>query len=61
MPTVSPMLSVRRGAQAVAFYEAEFAATVLFRIDDEASGAVVAQLSIDGAEFSANSGSGLNF
>jgi len=51
MPTLSPMLSVRRGAQAVAFYEAAFGATVIFRIDDDASGEVVAQLSIAGAEF----------
>lgn len=44
------MLSVRNGAKAVEFYKAAFAASELFRIDDE-SGAVVAQLSIDGAEF----------
>lgn len=48
--TLSPMLSVRRGAQAVAFYQAAFGADVLFRIDDD-SGAVVAQLSVAGAEF----------
>jgi len=51
MPTsLAPMLSVRRGAQAVTFYEAAFGASVLFRIDDDA-GAVVAQLAVDGAEF----------
>jgi PhnB protein len=49
-PTLSPMLSVRRGAQAIAFYQAAFGAEVLYRIDD-AAGEVVARLSIAGAEF----------
>jgi len=44
------MLSVRRGREAVDFYQAAFDAHVLFRIDDD-QGAVVAQLSADGAEF----------
>ena len=44
------MLSVRRGAQAIDFYAAAFGATVGFRIDAP-DGAVVARLSIDGAEF----------
>jgi PhnB protein len=44
------MLSVRKGAQAVEFYKKAFGATELFRLDD-ASGAVVAQLTVDGAEF----------
>jgi PhnB protein len=48
--TISPMLSVRRGAQAVEFYKAAFGAAELFRIDD-ASGAVVARLSVGTAEF----------
>ncbi len=48
--TIAPMLSVRNGARAVEFYKAAFAATELFRIDAE-DGAVVAQLSVDGAEF----------
>jgi len=48
--TIAPMLSVRRGVQAVEFYQAAFAASVLFRIDAE-DGAVVAQLSAGGAEF----------
>jgi PhnB protein len=47
---VSPMLSVRRGAAAIAFYQAAFGATVVFRIDAP-DGAVVARLAIDGAEF----------
>jgi PhnB protein len=48
--TLAPMLSVRRGASAVEFYQAALGAEVLFRIDDE-GGAVVAQLAVDGALF----------
>ncbi|MGJ5815168.1 VOC family protein [Paludibaculum fermentans] len=48
--SIAPMLSVRRGAQAIEFYKAAFGAVDLFRIDDEA-GAVVAQLAVGGAEF----------
>jgi PhnB protein len=48
--SIAPMISVRRGAQAVSFYQAAFGATVLFRVDAE-DGAVVAQLSAGGAEF----------
>jgi len=48
--SIAPMLSVRRGATAVDFYKAAFGASELFRIDAE-DGAVVAQLSVDGAEF----------
>lgn len=48
--TLAPMLSVRNGAGAVEFYQNAFGAEVLFRTDDE-TGAVVAQLSIGGAEF----------
>ena len=47
--TIAPMLSVRRGAQAVAFYQAAFGADVLFRVDGEGGG-VVAQLSVAGGE-----------
>jgi PhnB protein len=48
--SIAPMLSVRRGAQAVDFYKAAFGAAEIFRIDDD-KGAVVARLSVDGAEF----------
>lgn len=48
--TIAPMLSVRKGAKAVEFYKAAFGAGEVFRIDAE-SGAVVARLSVDGAEF----------
>jgi PhnB protein len=44
------MLSVRRGAQAIEFYKAAFGAQELLRVENE-SGEVVAQLSVDGAEF----------
>lgn len=48
--SIAPMLSVRRGAQAVEFYKAAFGASELFRIDAE-DGAVVAQLSVGDANF----------
>jgi len=44
------MLSVRKGAKAIEFYKAAFSAGELFRIDGD-DGAVVARLSVDGAEF----------
>ena len=47
---MSPMLSVRNGAKAVDFYKAAFEATELFHIEND-KGEVVAQLSIEGAEF----------
>jgi PhnB protein len=48
--SIAPMLSVRNGAKAVDFYKAAFGAGELFRLDAE-DGAVVAQLSVGGAEF----------
>jgi PhnB protein len=48
--SIAPLLSVRRGAKAVEFYKAAFGATELFRLDAP-DGAVVAQLSVEGAEF----------
>jgi PhnB protein len=47
--SLAPMLSVRRGADAVAFYKAAFGAHELFKID--AGGSVVAQLAVEGAKF----------
>ncbi len=47
---IAPLLSVRRGAEAIAFYKAAFGVQELFRVDDD-SGAVVARLSVSGAEF----------
>ena len=48
--SIAPMLSVRKGAQAIEFYKAAFGARELFRIDSE-SGHVVARLSVEDAEF----------
>lgn len=48
--TIAPLLSVRRGAQAVDFYKAAFGARVLFRVDAP-DGAVVAHLGVDDADF----------
>ena len=48
--SLSPMLSVRRGAKAVEFYKAAFRAGELFRIEAP-DGAVVAQLSVGESEF----------
>ena len=47
---IAPMLPVRKGGQAVEFYKSPFGAREEFRIDGE-GGAVVARLSVDGAEF----------
>ena len=44
------MLSVRNGKKAVEFYKVAFSANELFCIESD-DGAVVAQLSVDGAEF----------
>ena len=48
--SIEPMLSVRNGANAVEFYKAAFGAIVVYRVEDP-GGAVVARLSVDGAEF----------
>ena len=48
--SIAPMLSVRRGAKAIAFYKAAFGATLAFRMDAP-DGAVVARLSVEGADF----------
>ena len=48
-PALAPLLNVRRGAAAVDFYRAAFGAEELFRVEND--GMIVAQLSIEGAEF----------
>lgn len=48
--SIAPLLSVRRGAEAIEFYKAAFGAEVKFRVDAP-DGAVVATLSVEGAEF----------
>jgi PhnB protein len=48
--SIAPMLSVRRGAEAIEFYKAAFDAEELFRIENDRQ-EVVAQISVGGAEF----------
>lgn len=48
--SIAPMLSVRNGARAVEFYKSAFGATEVFLIESP-DGAVVARLSVEGAEF----------
>jgi PhnB protein len=48
--SIAPMLSVRDGARAAEFYKAAFGASEVYRVEDP-SGAVVARLSVAGAEF----------
>jgi PhnB protein len=48
--SVAPLLNVRRGAEAIEFYKSAFGARELYRVSDP-EGAVVAQLSIEGADF----------
>lgn len=47
--SMAPMLSVRRGSQAVEFYKAAFGAEVLFLLDNE--GSVVAELAVCESRF----------
>lgn len=49
-PSVAPMLSVRRGAQAVDFYIAAFGAVEIFRLESP-DGAVVSRLAVGASEF----------
>src|SRR5258708_1768615 len=48
--SIAPWLSVRNGAQAVDFYKSAFGATEVYRLEAP-GGAVVAKLSVAGAEF----------
>jgi PhnB protein len=48
--SVAPWLNVRGGARAVEFYKRAFGATEVFKIEAP-DGAVVARLSVEGAEF----------
>ena len=47
---IAPLLSVRQGATAIEFYKAALGAIELFRVEDP-DGAVVARMSVGGAEF----------
>jgi len=49
-PSVAPMLSVRRGSDAVDFYKSAFGATEIFRIESP-DGHVVARLAVGTSEF----------
>jgi PhnB protein len=46
---IAPMLSVRKGTEALEFYKTAFGAEELFKIEN--GGSVVATLSVNGAEF----------
>jgi len=48
--SISPMLPVRRGIEAIEFYKAAFGAWEVFSAGDENNG-VVAHMSVGGAEF----------
>jgi PhnB protein len=48
--SIAPMLSVRKGAEAVEFYKSAFGAVEIYRVEDP-GGSVVSRLSVDGAEF----------
>jgi len=48
--SIAPMVSVRRGADAVMFYKAAFGARELFKIEAP-DGAVVAELAVETAKF----------
>ncbi len=48
--SIAPLLSVRRGAEAIEFYQAAFGAALTFRVDAP-DGAVVARMAVDDAEF----------
>lgn len=51
VPSIAPWLSVRDADAAIAFYREAFGAEDLERLEDEAGSAMVALLSIGGAEF----------
>lgn len=50
MTAIAPLLSVRRGAQAIEFYKSAFGAREAYRVDAP-DGAVVARLRVNEAEF----------
>jgi PhnB protein len=53
--TISPLLNVRRGAQAIDFYKAAFGAEEEFRVEDP-EGAVVAKMTVGGTEGGVDNG-----
>jgi len=48
--SLTPLLSVRRGARAIDFYKRALGAEELFRIEND-KGEVVARMTVDGADF----------
>jgi len=48
---IAPWLSVKNATEALAYYRAAFGAIELERLEDESGDVVVAQLSIEGADF----------
>ena len=51
MTSIAPWLSVNNATEALRYYEAAFAAVVLERLEDDSGDVMVAQLSIDDADF----------
>ncbi len=51
MTSIAPWLSVKNATEALAYYRAAFGAIELERLEDEAGDVIVAQLSIEGADF----------
>jgi PhnB protein len=51
MTAIAPWLSVPKGSAALSFYRAAFGAEELERLEDDDGEVVVAQLSIEGADF----------
>ena len=51
MTSIAPWLSVKNATEALAYYRAAFGAIELERLEDEAGDVVVAELSIEGADF----------
>lgn len=49
--SIAPWLSVSRAAEAESFYQSAFGAVEHYRLEDEAGKVIVAQLSIEGADF----------
>ena len=48
--SIAPLLAVRRGVEAIEFYQRALGAEELFRVEDD-QGSVVASLSLNGARF----------
>jgi PhnB protein len=51
MTSIAPWLSMKNATEALAYYKAAFGAIELERLEDEAGDVVIAQLSIEGADF----------